>query len=46
VGRKYRSKSKSGCAMCKPNKHGWDYKFKPKERKLREMKDKEIKEAK
>ena len=39
--KKYRTKKKAGkttasCGMCKPHKHGWVDKFKPKERAQRE----------
>lgn len=31
MGRLYRDKKSSGCAMCKPYKHGWAKKFTPRE---------------
>ena len=43
MSKKYRTKSKSICGMCKPHKRGWQDKFKSKERCIRELKKDEIK---
>ena len=32
---KTKNKKGSGCALCKPHKHGWDHAFKNKERAIR-----------
>ena len=34
MGKVYKDKKSSGCALCKPHKHGWAPKKKPKERIL------------
>ena len=41
---KYKDKKSSGCAMCKPWKHGWEPKHKPKDRARLEQMGMEIKE--
>lgn len=46
MGRWFRDKKSSGCAMCKPWKHGWSEKFKDKELILRRRTDKLIREIK
>lgn len=43
MGNLYRDKKSSGCALCKPHKHGWARKFKSKELVIRKQLEKEIK---
>ena len=40
---KYKDKKSSGCALCKPWKHGWEPKHKPKDRARLEQMAWEIK---
>jgi len=40
---KYKDKKSSGCAMCKPWKHGWAPKHKPKDRARSKQMTREIK---
>ena len=46
MGKIYKDKKSKGCALCKPHKHGWAPKRKPKVRAYEEETDKEIKCAK
>ena len=43
---KYKDKKSSGCALCKPWKHGWEPKHKPKDRVRLEQMAEEVKKAK
>lgn len=43
---KYKDKKSSGCALCKPWKHGWEPKHKPKDRARLEQMAEEVKKAK
>jgi hypothetical protein len=42
MGSLYRDKKSSGCAMCKPHKHGWAKKFKNAELDKRRIMNREI----
>jgi len=46
MGKVYKDKKSKGCALCKPHKHGWASKKKPKIRYYEKETDKEIKHAK
>jgi DNA-binding transcriptional regulator YiaG len=45
VGKVYRDKKSSGCALCKPHKHGWSPKKKPKEMALAREMEREVARA-
>ncbi len=42
MGKVYKDKKSKGCALCKPHKHGWMPKKKPKVRAYEKETDKEI----
>jgi len=44
MGKWIRDKKSSGCAMCKPWKHGWSLKYEGKELQFRKITDKQIHE--
>jgi len=46
MGKWCRDKKSSGCAMCKPHKHGYALKYKEPELSYRRRTDKEIREIK
>jgi len=46
MGKLYRDKKSSGCALCKPHKHGWAPKFKDKELEKRARQEKEMRDKK
>lgn len=43
--RKRYKKKKRSCPLCKPNKMGWEHRFKKKELDFRDLSDKIIKES-
>ena len=45
MGKLYRDKKSSGCALCRPYKHGWEKKFTPRELAVRRAKERELLEA-
>jgi len=45
MGNLYRDKKSSGCAMCKPHKHGWAKKYKPSELQKRKIMKRECKQV-
>jgi hypothetical protein len=45
MGKVYRDKKSSGCALCKPHKHGWSPKKNPKEMALEREMEKEVTRA-
>ncbi|MBI3376884.1 MAG: hypothetical protein HY035_00575 [Nitrospirae bacterium] len=45
MGKVYKDKKSNGCALCKPHKHGWTPKKKPKVISYEKETDKEIKHA-
>jgi len=44
VGKVYKDKKSSGCALCKPYKHGWAPKKKERDRFMTKVAEKEIQE--
>lgn len=45
MGKVYKDKRSKGCALCKPHKHGWAPKKKPKVMSFEKQADREIKHA-
>jgi len=44
MGKVYKDKKSSGCALCKPHKHGWEPKKNARDRFLEKVARKEIQE--